>query len=115
MRTKYHNRKVTVEGETYDSMKEYRRFCELVLLQRAGEISGLQRQVKFQLIPAQRTRGPDGKTRTERAVVYIADFVYTDNRTGRQIVEDVKGMRTKEYILKRKMLLFFRGIAITEI
>lgn len=69
---KYHNRKVTRDGETFDSVKEYRRFCELRLLERAGAVTDLRRQVKFELIPAQRI---DGKV-VERACSYVADFVY---------------------------------------
>ena len=114
MRNKYHNRKVIVDGLKFDSIKEAKRWRELCLLYRAGEIGEVERQVEFVLIPTQRTRTPDGKTKIERAVKYRADFVYLDKH-GRQVVEDVKGVRTKEYILKRKMMLFFRGIAIREV
>lgn len=105
---KYHNRKVTRDGETFDSVKEYRRFCELRLLEKAGAVTDLQRQVKFELIPAQRI---DGKV-AERACSYVADFVYVEN--GQQVVEDTKGMRTQEYRLKRKLLLWVHGIRIRE-
>lgn len=105
---KYHNRKVTRDGETFDSVKEYRRFCELRLLERAGAVTDLQRQVKFELIPAQRI---DGKV-AERACSYVADFVYMEN--GQQVVEDAKGMRTQEYRLKRKLMLWVHGIRIRE-
>ena len=106
---KYGNRKVTADGQTFDSRKEYRRFCELRLLEKAGEVADLRRQVRFELLPAQRI---DGKV-VERSVTYIADFVYTAN--GQTVVEDTKGVRTKEYILKRKMMLFFHGIVIKEV
>ena len=105
---KYHNRKVTRDGETFDSVKEYRRFCELRLLERAGAVTDLQRQVKFELIPAQRI---DGKV-VERACSYVADFVYQER--GQQVVEDAKGMRTQEYRLKRKLMLWVHGIRIRE-
>ena len=105
---KYHNRKVTRDGETFDSVKEYRRFCELRLLERAGAVTDLRRQVKFELIPAQRI---DGKV-VERACSYVADFVYMEN--GQQVVEDTKGMRTQEYRLKRKLMLWVHGIRIKE-
>lgn len=105
---KYHNRKVTRDGETFDSVKEYRRFCELRLLERAGAVTDLRRQVKFELIPAQRI---DGKV-VERACGYVADFVYVEN--GQQVVEDTKGMRTQEYRLKRKLMLWVHGIRIKE-
>lgn len=106
--SKYHNRKVTQGGETFDSVKEYRRFCELRLLERAGAVTDLQRQVKFELIPAQRI---DGKV-VERACSYVADFVYQER--GQQVVEDAKGMRTQEYRLKRKLMLWVHGIRIRE-
>ena len=105
---KYHNRKVTRDGETFDSVKEYRRFCELRLLEKAGAVTELRRQVKFELIPAQRI---DGKV-VERACSYVADFVYMEN--GQQVVEDAKGMRTQEYRLKRKLMLWVHGIRIRE-
>lgn len=105
---KYHNRKVTRDGETFDSVKEYRRFCELRLLERVGAVTDLRRQVKFELIPAQRI---DGKV-VERACSYVADFVYMEN--GQQVVEDAKGMRTQEYRLKRKLMLWVHGIRIRE-
>ena len=109
-RSKYGNRKVTRDGLTFDSIKEYRRYCELRLLERAGEVAELRRQVKFELLPSQRV---DGKV-VERPVTYIADFVYTD-KDGQQVVEDTKGVRTKEYIIKRKLLLHKYGIRIQEV
>ena len=118
---KYGNTKIRVNGEVFDSKKEYKRYCELSLLERAGEIAGLKRQVKFVLIPAQRepdTIGPRGGVKKgkllEYECSYIADFVYQD-KTGKTVVEDTKGIRTKDYILKRKMLLYFHGIKITEV
>ena len=121
MKNKYHNRKVTRDGETFDSIKEYQRWCELKLLEKAGEITELQRQVKFVLIPSQRekvwsakkSRFEDGKV-IEREVSYIADFVYT-SRLGLMVVEDVKGVRTKEYVIKRKLMLWERGIRVKEV
>lgn len=107
--TKYGNRKITINGITFDSMKEYRRHCELTLLQRAGEITDLRRQVSFELIPTQKI---DGKV-AERAANYIADFVYKEK--GVMVVEDTKGFRTKDYILKRKLMLWVHGIRIREV
>ena len=109
--TKYHSRKVTVDGITFDSVREARRYRELSLLQRAGEISDLRTQVKYTLIPAQKK--PSGGT--ERAVTYTADFVYTDNRTGRETVEDAKGMKTQQYIIRRKLMLYIYGIEVIEV
>lgn len=108
---KYGNKKVTVDGIIFDSVKEANRWQELLLLQRAGEITYLERQVRFVLIPSQKK---DGKV-VERPVVYIADFKYWDNRTGEQVVEDTKGFRTKEYIIKRKLLLYRFGLRIKEV
>ena len=120
MRNKYHSRKITRDGITFDSVKEYKRYNELLLLQRSGAIQDLKRQVEFVLIPAQRepdTRGVRGgiiKGKTiEHKCSYVADFVYTEN--GKTVVEDTKGFRTKDYILKRKMMLYFHGIRIREV
>lgn len=107
--SKYGSRKITRDGQTFDSVKEYRRYCELLLLERAGAITDLQRQVKFTLIPSQRY---DGKV-VERPCTYVADFVYTEN--GNRVVEDTKGFRTKDYVIKRKMLLYLCGIRIREV
>lgn len=108
---KYGNRKITtVGGETFDSKREYDRWMELVLLVKAGQISNLSRQVKFELIPSQRI----GKKVVERACHYIADFVYID-KDGELVVEDTKGFRTKEYRIKKKLLLYVHGIQIKEI
>lgn len=106
---KYGNRKVIRDGIEFDSIKECQRYCELKLMQRAGVISDLRLQVSFELLPAQRI---DGKV-VERAVNYVADFVYKQD--GAQVVEDTKGIRTKDYIMKRKMMLFFHGIRIREV
>jgi hypothetical protein len=117
---KYHAKKVVANGIVYDSRKEARRHVQLLDMERNGEITDLQRQVKFVLIPAQRepdTIGPRGgvmKGRLlEREVCYVADFVYEAN--DKRIVEDTKGFRTKDYILKRKMMLWVHGIRIQEI
>ena len=124
MRNKYRNRKVTVGGETFDSQREYNRYRELLLMVRAGAIHDLFRQVKFELIPAQYEtverysektgkRLTDGKRCLERAVDYIADFVYWEGDT--MVVEDAKGVRTDEYILKRKLMLLVHGVRIREV
>lgn len=114
---KYHAKK----SGGYDSKKEHRRAQQLKLWQRAGVISDLREQVSYELIPAQYgscgtdLKGKPVKVLLERAVRYIADFVYTDNETGKTVVEDTKGMRTKEYIIKRKLMLAVHGIRIKEI
>ena len=106
--SKYHSKKITINGQTFDSQLEARRFRELLLLERAGAITGLQRQVKFELIPSQRIGGKV----VERACGYVADFVYMEN--GQKVVEDAKGYKTPEYIIKRKLMLWVHGIQIRE-
>lgn len=108
---KYGNRKTVVDGITFDSKLEARRYTELKLLEKAGEISDLKLQVEYALIPSQKQNNKV----VERPVKYKADFVYTDNSTGEIVVEDTKGMKTREYILKRKMMLYFYGIRIKEV
>ena len=107
--SKYHAKRVKFGGMVFDSQKEFTRWRELCLLEKAGVITDLKRQVPFELIPAQRR---NGKT-VERAVRYIADFVY--RMDGEEIVEDVKGVKTKEYVLKRKMMLWEYGIQVQEV
>lgn len=122
--SKYHARKVVRGGKTFDSAKEARRFGELSLLQKAGEISDLRTQVKYVLIPAQREPDTVGKRGgvikgrlIERECAYIADFVY--KRNGVEVVEDVKGYKGgTAYALfscKRKLMLWVHGIHINEI
>lgn len=113
---KYHARKVVAQGQVFDSEKEYARYLELKLLEKAGEISQLERQVKYDLIPKQMDE--EGKM-IERPTVYVADFQYRDNNTGEFIVEDVKGYRRGQayavFSLKRKLMLWRYGIKIREV
>lgn len=108
--SKYHNKKVFYDGMWFDSVREKHRYIELKLLQRAGEISNLNCQTPFGLLPKQYI----GKKVKEREVKYVADFTYI-TKDGEFVVEDAKGMRTREYILKRKMMLYFHGIEIKEV
>ena len=119
---KYNTKKVQYDGITFDSKKEYRRYLELKALEKAGIIKNLERQVKYVLIPAQRepdtvgSRGGIKKGKLiERECAYYADFVYIIKETGETVVEDVKGMRTPEYKIKRKLMLFVHHIKIKEI
>lgn len=109
MRSKFNAKKTTVDGITFDSAREAKRYQELKLMERAGEIIGLRRQVRFELIPAFEC---DGKH--YRPTTYIADFTYTDCETGKGIVEDVKGVRTDVYRLKAKLFAHKFGVAILE-
>ena len=106
MMNKYGAKKITdpATGFVFDSKAEFIRWCELRLLERAGKISDLQRQVKYELIP---------KQKGERACTYLADFVYKDS-DGNTVVEDTKGVRTDAYRIKRKLMLHIHGIRIKE-
>ena len=108
-RPKYNNEKVEYEGIVFDSRKEYKRYRELLLLQKAGHIGFLQMQVPFLLIE---------KSETERECKYVADFVYIDAQSGQKIVEDVKSDATRKlstFIMKRKLMLSVHKIKIREV
>ena len=107
--TKYHNSKTIYDGQTFDSKKEAKRYQQLKLMEKAGVICDLKRQVKYELVPAQYI---DGKC-VERAVTYSSDFEY--DQDGQHIVEDTKGMKTDKYIIKRKLMLWKYGIRIKEV
>lgn len=124
-RSKYGNRKTVVDGITFDSKKEANRFRELQLLERAGKITALQRQVKYVLIPTQREFSNEiykkgahqghfkpGKV-LEKECSYIADFAYIQD--GAYVVEDTKGVRTEAYKIKRNLMLVCYGIQIKEV
>ena len=118
---KYHNKKIQHGDEVFDSQHELHRWLELILLQRAGKITDLRRQVKYELVPVQREPdqyGIHGGLRKrgkviEKAVSYTADFVYREN--GETVVEDAKGVRTDKYIIKRKLMLWVHGIRVREV
>lgn len=118
---KYGARKVVRDGMVFDSKAEAERWEELKLLQRAGEIAGLDRQVKYEIIPEHRepdSIGPkDGVKRgkvIEPARYYVADFVYYEAETAQLVVEDVKGFRTPEYRLKKALMYDRYGIRVRE-
>jgi hypothetical protein len=110
--SKYGNKKWQLDGKTFASQREARRYQELRWLLREGVIKNLQLQVAFELIPSQRV----GRKVVERPVKYIADFVYT-TADGAQVVEDVKSpaTRTPQYIIKRKLMLYRYGIRVKEV
>ena len=110
---KYRNKPQTINGDRYDSIKEASRHAELKLMEKAGEIERLERQMPFLLIPTQ-VRSDGAK---EREVHYFADFVYYDNKLERLVVEDVKSRatKTKDYVLKRKLMLMVHCISIIEV
>ena len=126
---KYHSKKTVIDGITFDSRKEAERYSELKLLERCGAISNLELQKVYELIPAQYelyerygkngNRLKDGKKCIEKSCVYKADFVYIDNETGQQVVEDVKGYKGGQayslFSIKRKLMLERYGIKVEEV
>lgn len=96
---KYRARAVKIDGIRFASMAEAGRYRVLKIMQAGGEISGLQLQPKF-LLQDKFSHGGE----TIRAIHYVADFQYLD-KSGRKVVEDVKGMKTEAYLLKRKFFL----------
>lgn len=120
MGNKYGSRKREYKGMVFDSGRELRRYQELELLLRAGKISDLRCQVRYDLVPEQREPdkiGPRGGVRRgkllEKPVYYVADFVYQQD--GETVVEDAKGHRTRDYIIKRKLMLWVHGIRVREV
>lgn len=121
-KSKYGNKKTKYDGIEFDSKKEMYRYIRLKSMQDEGLISDLRMQASFEIIPAvyeeqQVQLKTKVKTVTkciQKAVYYLADFVYKD-KEGNVIVEDSKGYRTKEYLLKKKMMRAFLGITIKEV
>lgn len=121
--SKYGSQKIIIDGISFDSKKEARRYKELRLLEKGKAIEGLELQKEFVLIPAQYEyyvrlgkrgkRLKDGKRCVEKSVVYKADFAYFEN--GKLVVEDTKGYKTKDYVIKRKLMLYVHGIRIKEV
>lgn len=105
-RSKFGNIQTAVGDKVFGSKKEAKRYGELLLMERACLIRELMTQVPYELIP---------KQQGERNCVYIADFVYKQRETGILHVEDTKGFRTKDYIIKRKLMLWLKGIRIEEL
>lgn len=100
---KYHNRKTSVDGIRFDSKKEAKRYLELKILEKAGAIKDLRRQVPYVLI---------NKSRYGRAIKYVADFVYYEDN--KLVVEDVKGVKTPVYKLKKRLMAERFGIEVKE-
>lgn len=115
--SKYKNQKCRFRGITFDSKREAKRFRELQIMEKAGIISDLRRQVKYKLIPVQKLSTPIRQKsghmkRAEREVTYIADFVYI--KEGQTIVEDCKGYETDVFKIKRKLMLYIHGIQVIQ-
>lgn len=119
---KYGRKKVTFDGLKFDSEKEMYRYIRLKSMLEEGLISDLRMQVPYEVIPAVyekvekqlKTKVKMVTKCVQRAAYYVADFVYKD-KDGNEVVEDVKGMRTEKYLLKKKMMRAFLGITIKEV
>lgn len=109
--SKYGAKKTQIDGITFASLAEARRYSELKLLERAGHITSLELQPKFELAPSVKYTGA---ARAKPALRFVADFSYVDH-LGNTIVEDVKGFKTKEYQIKKHLMLAFLGIEVTEV
>lgn len=108
---KYKNKKVTVNGKVFDSKKEAKRYLELIKLEQAGLIKDLETQKKFLLLDTFKKNG-----KTYKQISYYADFVYTSVYEKKTIVEDVKGVRTEGYKIKRKLFEFiYPNLTIKEL
>lgn len=117
-------------GEVFDSVKEHKRWGVLRLMERAGKISNLKRQVKYELIPTQREKStevykkgpqkglPKPGVLIEKPCAYVADFEYIDS-AGNKVVEDTKGYKRGPaydlFVIKRKLMLMIHGIRVKEV
>lgn len=118
---KFNNKKMETPDGTFDSKGEWERWLFLKEARNNGQISDLHRQVKYTLIPTQyrteivhlKTKDKEVQRVAEREITYTADFVYEKN--GEKVVEDYKGLRTKDYLIKRKLMLYLFGIPIKEV
>lgn len=121
--SKYRNRKTVFDGITFDSVAEAQYYQKLKAMENDGVVSDIRRQVAYQLLPdlyeehevQLKTKTKTVRKRVQQGTKYIADFVYTDRATGETKVVDVKGVRTKEYLLKKKMMRCLLGITIIEV
>lgn len=109
-KSKYNNRKVTYQGLTFDSKKEFEYYLILKDKEKRGLVFNIKRQVPLEIQPA----FTDKSGVKHRAITYKADFVYTDRVSGKVKYIDVKGFRTEVYKLKKK-LLAYKGIIIEEV
>lgn len=119
--SKYKAKKIRIGDDVFDSKREYNHYLLLKNKEKKGEIRDLKRQVKFILIDSQYEELPPGprggkkKKLLERPVTYVADFTYITNKDDKFHVIDVKGFKTPDYIIKRKLLLYIHGYHIEEV
>lgn len=104
-RNKYRAKPVVVNGERFASQREYKRWCELLLLSKAGKIEFLQRQFRIAL------RADGGKVVGH----YVADATYLDVESGEPVIEDAKGFQTPLYKWKRRHVEAQTGVKIREV
>lgn len=104
---KYRNVKTTFGGLTFDSKREAARWAELTMLERAGQISMLRRQVRYELAPSVKFAG---KVRAQPPLRLIVDFEYLEN--GEKVIEDVKGMVTTAFTIKRHLMKSVHGLEV---
>lgn len=109
--SKYHSKKTVIDNITFDSKREAERYLYLKSLLKSGEIRDLRLQPRFELLPSFKKNG-----KTYRKCEYIADFSYFNIKTGENIVEDVKGLKTEVYKLKKKLFEYkYPHLEITEV
>lgn len=104
IKSKYRAKKTEIDGIVFDSRKEAKRYTELKLMEKAGIITDLELQVPYVILPAYRKNG-----KKIREIKYIADFVYWDTEKNKKIVEDVKGVKTEVYKIKKKLFEYKYG------
>jgi len=107
--SKYGAIKTEVNGIMFDSKAEARRYGQLIMLERAGIIAGLTRQMTFVLAPSVKF---EGAKKAKPALRYVADFIYSDSNTGKIVVEDVKGVITPLFRVKQHLMKHLHGIDI---
>ena len=105
--SKYHAKKTTIDGIEFDSAKEAKRYAKLRDMAEAGKIQHLRLQVPFELVPSFECDGVK-----YREMKYVADFVYV--RDGKVVVEDCKGVKTREYLMKKKLMAYINHVNIEE-
>lgn len=110
MVAKYHNKKVSYDGYTFDSIKEKNYYIKLKLLEKAGKIKELELQKEFELQPSFKLNN-----KTSRKITYKADFTYKTTEDNKIHVIDVKGYRTDVYRLKKKLFEYKYKIEVEEV
>lgn len=103
-KNKFNAKSKVIDGHKFPSLKEAKRYKELKLLEKAGNIKNLELQPKFEIIPKQKYRG-----KTLRKAEYTPDFKYYDVDNNEWVIEEVKGMPTVDYVLRKKLFILKYG------